>query len=139
MPLKRIARLFPEVVHTATTTLVDRPGWLLAQRCEAWWRDDLEADPVSVLFVYRSPLVTQHKRMYRPVSELILAANRFEVLANGTRQDSKMMHGDKGAEFLLARMTQANEFPPGPLDFGSLKDMIAEAIEGALTQKMEVA
>ncbi|AGR46490.1 hypothetical protein ODIN_76 [Mycobacterium phage Odin] len=139
MPLRRITRLFPEAVHTATTTLVDRPGWLLAQRCEGWWRDDLDTEPVSVLFVYRSPLVTPHKRIFRPVSELILAANRFEVLANGTRQDRNMMHGDKGAEFLLARMTQADEFPQSPLDLGVIKDMIAEAIEGALTQKMEVA
>ncbi|ATW60207.1 hypothetical protein SEA_PH8S_79 [Mycobacterium phage Ph8s] len=139
MPLNRIARHFPEVVHTAPETIVDRPGWLMAQRCNAWWRDQLDAEPVTLLLVYRSPLVTPHKRMYRPVAEAILAANKFQVLSQGTRRDDNMIHGDKGAEFFYARMTNADEFPNDPFDVGSVADVLAEAVDGALSQAMEVA
>ncbi|ABE67398.1 hypothetical protein PBI_CHE12_79 [Mycobacterium phage Che12] len=139
MPLKRIASCFPEVVHTPPVTIVDRQGWLMAQRCDAWWRDELDEDPVTLLLVYRSPLVTPHKRMYKPVADLILAANRFEVISQGTRHDDNMIHGDKGAEYFYARMTDAAEFPKGPYDLREVIDVIDEAVHGALSQTMEVA
>ncbi|AMW64151.1 hypothetical protein SEA_EVILGENIUS_74 [Mycobacterium phage EvilGenius] len=112
MALTRLVNLFPEVVHTPVRTIVDEPGWLYAQTCETWWKGSEHLDPVSILLVYRSPLVTDTGKMYRPVSNLILAANRFDAYGRGSREDPGWM-GERG-EFLVARMTQADAFPVEP-------------------------
>lgn len=139
MALTHIAKLFPEVIRSDVTTIVDIPGWLYAQSCETWWTGSLDADPVTVLLVYRSPLVKATKTIYRPVTDMILAANRFEVIGDGSRMDENMIHGDKGARFLVARMTQADAFPKGPLDMDDVRQIMTVAAADALGRVLALA
>ncbi|WXX09780.1 hypothetical protein [Mycobacterium phage MS619] len=139
MALTQLVDLFPEVVHTPVRTIVDEPGWLYAQVCDTWWKGSEHLDPVSVLLVYRSPLIKDTGKMYRPVSNLILAANRFEVYGRGSRKEPNWM-GERG-EFLVAKMTQADAFPVAPrtLTVEEVRDRIMSAVSGLLDEKMAVA
>ncbi|QGJ90971.1 hypothetical protein SEA_BIANCATRI92_73 [Mycobacterium phage BiancaTri92] len=134
MALTRIASLFPEVVHTPVETIANEPGWIYAQKCEAWWKGQEHLDPTTILLVYRSPLVKDTGKMFRPISKLILAANRFEVIGSGIREDEHWM-GEHG-KFLVARMTQASELPVGPLDMAQVYKTISIAADEILGQVM---
>ncbi|ASZ75239.1 hypothetical protein PBI_MISSWHITE_73 [Mycobacterium phage MissWhite] len=125
-----------DAVFGPVSPLIHRPGWLFAQTCQSWWADRMDELPVCNLLVYKSPLVTCHKQMYQPIKDLILGANRFEVVAQGTRIDDNMIHGDKGAEWFFARMTDADDFPAGPVDMGDVRKMISTAVDGALTDSI---
>ncbi|ASJ79759.1 hypothetical protein KIY83_gp73 [Mycobacterium phage Fameo] len=139
MALKQLVNLFPEVVHGPVRTIVDEPGWLYAQTCDTWWKGWEHLDPVSILLVYRSPLVTDTGKMYRPVSNLILAANRFEVYGRGSREDLNWM-GERG-EFLVAKMTQADAFPVDPrtVTVEEVRSRIMTAVGDLLNKTMAVA
>ncbi|AVP41920.1 hypothetical protein SEA_JSQUARED_78 [Mycobacterium phage Jsquared] len=133
MPLTRLAKLFADnLVHTSPQVIADHPGWLFAQRCETWWQGHLDEDPVSVLLVYRSPRVKDTSRLYRPVSNLILGANKVEYIAQGTRFDPTMIHCDKGTEWTVLRMTQADQFPKDPIDMSEVGKLLSVAVDGAL-------
>ncbi|AHJ86436.1 hypothetical protein 40AC_73 [Mycobacterium phage 40AC] len=132
MPLTHVARLFPEIVHTEPKVLVHERGWLYAQTCQTWWADSPEADPVDILLVYKSPRVKATRAMYKPVADMLLGANRLEVIGQGKRFDTNMIHGDKGADYLVTRMTQANEFPGGGLDMDLVREKISAAVHDVL-------
>ncbi|QFP95553.1 hypothetical protein SEA_GAUGELDP_70 [Mycobacterium phage GaugeLDP] len=134
MALTRIAALFPEVVTADIKTIEDQPGWLYAQTCKTWWKRSLDVDPVTILLVYRSPLVTETSRLYRPIAEQILAANRVEVIGTGSHFNPEFM-GERG-EFMIARTTQAEAFPPGPLDMAEARAVVARAASAVLPQVM---
>ncbi|AIW02966.1 hypothetical protein KIY87_gp29 [Mycobacterium phage Malec] len=134
MALTRIAAYFPEVVHSDPVTLVDEPGWLYAQTAETWWKGSLDADPVTVLLVYRSPLVTDTCRLYRPVADAICGMKTVEVIGQGVRPNKAWM-GDRG-EFLVARMTQNDAFPPGPLDMNEVRKIMVEAVGEAVCRAL---
>ncbi|QLF82820.1 hypothetical protein KIY84_gp75 [Mycobacterium phage Georgie2] len=136
MALTQLVNLFPEVVHGPVQTIVDEPGWLFAQTCDTWWKGSEHLDPVSILLVYRSPLVKDTGKMYRPVSNLILAANRFEVYGRGTREDPNWL-GERG-EFMVAKMTQADAFPVDPrtLTVEEVRSRIMTAVGDLLTKTM---
>ncbi|ARQ94603.1 hypothetical protein SEA_JOURNEY13_64 [Mycobacterium phage Journey13] len=138
MLLTHIVKNFPEIVHSDPEVVSYRPGWLFAQKCEAWWIGDPEADPVSVMLIYRSPRVKDASRIYRPVADLILSANKVEFIAKGRRREDPdlMVHGDRGCEYIVARMTQADEFPGGPLNMKEVRTMIDAAVEGALSNSL---
>ncbi|QXO13351.1 hypothetical protein SEA_TROOPER_74 [Mycobacterium phage Trooper] len=139
MALKQLVNLFPEVVHGPVRTIVDEPGWLYAQTCDTWWKGWEHLDPVSILLVYRSPLVTDTGKMYRPVSNLILEANRFEVYGRGSREDHHWM-GERG-EFMVAKMTQADAFPVDPrtVTVEEVRSRIMAAVGDLLNKTMAVA
>ncbi|AEL17886.1 hypothetical protein TRIXIE_74 [Mycobacterium phage Trixie] len=130
MALSRIARFFPEAITSPVETLVNEPGWLYAQKCEVWWRGQEHLPPSTVLITYRSPLVKVTGKMYRPVADLILSANKFEVVGSGERED-RSWWGEKG-EFLFARMTHAEEFSSGPLDGLQIREKLMAATAEAL-------
>ncbi|ASZ75414.1 hypothetical protein PBI_JOSHKAYV_75 [Mycobacterium phage JoshKayV] len=136
MALTRLVNLFPEVVHTPVQTIVDEPGWLYAQTCNTWWKGWEHLDPVSILLVYRSPLVKDTGKMYRPVSNLILAANRFEVYGRGSREEPNWM-GERG-EFMVAKMTQADAFPVDPrtVTVETVRDRIMTYVGDLLKEKL---
>ncbi|ATN87074.1 hypothetical protein KIY79_gp76 [Mycobacterium phage Anselm] len=138
MALKQLVNLFPEVVHGPVRTIVDEPGWLFAQTCDTWWKGWEHLDPVSILLVYRSPLVTDTGKMYRPVSNLILEANRFEVYGRGSREDLCWM-GERG-EFMVAKMTQADAFPVDPrtVTVEEVRGRIMAAVGDLLNETMAV-
>ncbi|AYD87099.1 hypothetical protein SEA_NICOLETERA_72 [Mycobacterium phage NicoleTera] len=135
MSLSHIATLFPEVVHTPVETIAYEPNWIYAQKCETWWRGSEDLDPVTVLLVYRSPLVKETGKMYRPVSELILPANKFEIIAEGS-QANPSWWGER-AEFMAARMTQASRFADGPLDMASARKIIEAVSAETLSLTLE--
>ncbi|ASR86525.1 hypothetical protein SEA_CHANGELING_73 [Mycobacterium phage Changeling] len=137
MALSRITALFPEVVSNPVETIVLEPLWLYAQKCEVWWRGFEHLDPVTVLMTYRSPLVKDTSKMYRPISKMILESKRFEVITAGSQVDSTWW-GEAG-EFMVARMTQASEFPGGPLDMRECGKIIAAHASAALSQVLEAA
>ncbi|AMS01062.1 hypothetical protein SEA_ARCHERNM_68 [Mycobacterium phage ArcherNM] len=137
MALSRITALFPEVVSNPVETIVLEPLWLYAQKCEVWWQGLEHLDPVTILLTYRSPLVKDTSKMYRPVSKLILESKRFEVISAGSQVDSTWW-GEKG-EFMVARMTQASEFPGGPLDMTQVRDTINQNASAALSQVLAAA
>ncbi|QTF81496.1 hypothetical protein SEA_TARSUSIV_72 [Mycobacterium phage TarsusIV] len=134
MALTRLARLFPEVVHSPVTQVEDEPGWLYAQSCETWWKGSEHLAPVTVLLVYRSALVDDTCRLYRPVSDLICGANKLEIIGKGTQFDPNMM-GESG-EFLFARMTQEDQFAEGPLDMSEVRSICADRVGSLLTGRM---
>ncbi|AHG24296.1 hypothetical protein KIY80_gp72 [Mycobacterium phage Benvolio] len=135
MALSHIATLFPEVVHTPVETLVNDPEFIYAQRCETWWRGKEHLAPVTVLLVYRSPLVKDTGKFYRPISKMILESNRFEVIGSGSRVD-KNYWGNRG-DFMVAKMTQASEFPGGPLDNDEMQRILSVATAEALGKVLE--
>ncbi|AHJ86687.1 hypothetical protein CRB1_76 [Mycobacterium phage CRB1] len=137
MALSHIATLFPEVVHTPVQTLVNDPEFMYAQRCETWWQGQEHLDPVTVLLVYRSPLVKDTGKFYRPISKMILEAGKFEVIGSGNRVD-KNLWGERG-DFMVARLTQASEFPGGPLDKGQIQQIMSEAVADALGKVLAAA
>ncbi|AMS00972.1 hypothetical protein SEA_LOSER_76 [Mycobacterium phage Loser] len=133
MALSRITAVLPEVVSTPVETIACESNWLYAQKCEAWWRGFEHLDPVTVLLVYRSPLVKCTSKMYRPVSNLILAAKRFDVLCSGTHHNPDWW-GETG-QFTVARLTQADAFPEGPID--EIRQVLAEATGMALKEVLQ--
>ncbi|UJD21003.1 hypothetical protein SEA_HARRYHOUDINI_75 [Mycobacterium phage HarryHoudini] len=138
MALSRLTELFPEVVSSPVRTIVNEPGWLYAQTCDTWWRGAEHLDPVSILLVYRSPLVKDTGKMYRPISNMILAANRFELFGKGSREDLNWM-GERG-EFMVAKMTQADSFPhPRRLSVEEVQERIMTAVGNVLKEKMATA
>ncbi|AGS82755.1 hypothetical protein ANNAL29_74 [Mycobacterium phage AnnaL29] len=135
MALSRITAVLPEVVSTPPETIACEPNWLYAQKCEVWWRGSEYLDPVTVLLTYRSPLVKCTSKMYRPVSNLILAANKFDVLCSGDHPNPDWW-GERG-EFMVARLTQADAFPEGPID--EIRQALAEATGMALKEVLQHA
>ncbi|QDP44654.1 hypothetical protein SEA_NOTHINGSPECIAL_70 [Mycobacterium phage NothingSpecial] len=130
VPLTHLAKNFAGVVISEPQTVVHRPGWLFAQRCESWM-DDAPSETCTTLLVYRSPLVTCTKPMYRPVAELILGADRMDVLGHGFLDDESMMHGT--GEFLVARLYDEHVvFPPSAPSVGEMRAVIEEALTGGL-------
>ncbi|KRD08605.1 hypothetical protein ASE48_08555 [Mycobacterium sp. Root265] len=92
MPLSHIASLFDGVHFEPAEEIVDRPGWLLAQKCKFW----SESDPTqqgTMLFVYRSPLMPCTHKWYQPVAAELLAAEKINILADMQVVDEGMMHG----------------------------------------------
>uniref|UniRef100_A0AAU8GR15 Tail terminator n=1 Tax=Mycobacterium phage BabyBack TaxID=3158877 RepID=A0AAU8GR15_9CAUD len=132
MALTRIAALFPEVVTSPVQTIGDEPGWLFAQTCETWWKGAEDVDPVTILLVYRSPLVTDTSRLYGPIADMHLSFNRCEIIGSGERFDPHMM-GERG-QFMVARMTHADRFQPGPLDMDQAREIICRAASAVLPQ-----
>ncbi|AFV51204.1 hypothetical protein ST20ES_76 [Mycobacterium phage 20ES] len=130
MALSHIATLFPEVVHTPVQTMVNDPEFMYAQRCETWWKGQEHLDPVTVLLVYRSPLVKDTGKFYRPVAKMICESNQFEVIGSGSHCNPKYW-GNRG-EFMVARLTQQDAFPGGPLDKGEIQRIMSEAAAEAL-------
>ncbi|ASR86714.1 hypothetical protein SEA_ET2BRUTUS_76 [Mycobacterium phage Et2Brutus] len=103
MPLVRLSRMFPDVETAAQELIVSKPGWLFAWRQKAWLRGIGDPNDASTtLLVYKSPLVTETKRMYRPILEEIMAAEHMDVMGQGVIQDEDMMHGQ--GEFVLYRL-----------------------------------
>ncbi|QJD50279.1 hypothetical protein SEA_IWOKEUPLIKEDIS_76 [Mycobacterium phage Iwokeuplikedis] len=138
MALTRLTELFPEVVSSPVRTIVNEPGWLYAQTCDTWWRGSEHLAPVSILLVYRSPLVKETGKMYRPISNMILAANRCELIGSGSKEDLHWM-GDRG-EFMVAKMTQADSFPhPRRLSVEEVRTRIMTAVGEVLKEKMATA
>ncbi|QNJ57022.1 hypothetical protein SEA_DELORIS_74 [Mycobacterium phage Deloris] len=137
MALSHIATLFPEVVHTPVQTIVNDPEFMYAQRCETWWEGGLEEVPVTVLLVYRSPLVKDTGKFYRPISKMILEANQFEVIGSGSHVNPKYW-GNRG-EFMVARLTQASEFPWGPLNADQIRKIMSHAAAEALGKVLAAA
>ncbi|AWH13592.1 hypothetical protein SEA_AGAPE74_76 [Mycobacterium phage Agape74] len=115
---------------------MDEPGWLYAQTCDTWWLGAEHLAPVSILLVYRSPLVNDTGKMYRPISNMILAANRFEVYGRGSREEPNWM-GERG-EFMVAKMTQADAFPVDPrsLTVEDVRNRIMTAVGDLLKEKV---
>lgn len=136
MALSRITALFPDVDRSPVTTVEDEPGWLYAQTCEAWWRGSPD-QKVGLVLVYRSPLVTDTSRLYRPIADKLLAANKIEVVASGTQFDEKMM-GEKGMWF-YARTTQADALPEPRLPKTEIQETIAKAMSCVLGEVLATA
>ncbi|BBC43896.1 hypothetical protein [Mycobacterium phage GS4E] len=130
MALSHIATVFPEVVHTPVETLVNDPEFMYAQRCETWWQGQEHLDPVTVLLVYRSPLVKDTGKFYRPISKMILEAGKFEVIGSGSHCNPKYW-GNCG-EFMVARLTQEDAFPGGPLEMDEVRKIMSQAAAEAL-------
>ncbi|ADB93766.1 hypothetical protein REDROCK_73 [Mycobacterium phage RedRock] len=135
MALSRITAVLPEVVSTPPETIAAEPNWLYAQKCEVWWRGSEHLDPVTVLLTYRSPLVKCTSKMYRPISKLILAANRFDVLCSGTHPNPDWW-GETG-QFMVARLTHADAFPEGPIE--EIRAELAKATNTALKEVLQNA
>jgi hypothetical protein len=92
MPLTHLVRQFEGCSHSETVTVVNRPGWLWSSKCEVWMDDD-PSQICTILAVYKSPLLKPTKAMYRPVANLILNAGHTDMLAEGSREDERMIHG----------------------------------------------
>lgn len=93
MSLAKIVSVFKGLTFSLPEAVVDRPGWLFAQRCST----DIDDDPakrVTVWFVYRSPLVSDTHSMYEPIARAILAAERLDLLHEFTSEDPNMMYGE---------------------------------------------
>lgn len=117
--------------------MVNDPEFMYAQRCETWWQGQEHLDPVTVLLVYRSPLVKDTGKFYRPISKLILEAGKFEVIGSGSHCNPNYW-GNCG-DFMVARLTQASEFPKGPLDRNQILQTMSQAAAEALGKVLAAA
>lgn len=102
MPLARLIQAFTGCSYTTPTVFADRPGWLWASKSDVWMDDD-PSQIATVSLVYRSPLVKDTKPLYRPVADLLLKADRVDLLAEGELEDEHMIHG-RGLWF-VSRLT----------------------------------
>lgn len=94
MPLTHLVEALPGLQHSEIKEVVHRPGWLLAQSCSLWHGEPKsDTDIAELLLVYRSPLVTDTKKMYAPVLDRILRAEVLDVLFATELEDEAMMHG----------------------------------------------
>ncbi|AHG23860.1 hypothetical protein CH25_gp26 [Mycobacterium phage EagleEye] len=125
MPLSRLCSLIEDVAHTAPEILVDDPGWLFAQRCEARWTGQHDQSPVELLLVYRSVMVRDTSSMYAPIASALLAATRVETLGGGFFSDPDMMRGR--GQWLLVRMTNKTSFPEGSIPVERLREIISSS------------
>lgn len=100
---------FPGLVQSDQRTLVSKPGWLEAWCCEGWFAGD-ERQKATFLVSYRSPLVSETSRLFKPVADLMLGADHVEVIRAGRHEDSKMMHGF--GETLFVRLYASGITPP---------------------------
>lgn len=129
MPLTLLAKLFAEVDHTEPEVVVDEPTLLFAQKCESWWRTG-DGERVTVLLVYRSTMVKDTKLIYRPVADLLLDHKNLDVLARGTIEDPEMVYGR--GEYIVTRMTNADEWPEGVASLGEIRAIIDAAMSHVL-------
>ena len=81
-----------------------------------------EEQSATFLVVYRSPLVTDTSAMYKPVADIILAADHVEVIRSGVHEDASMMHGR--GETLFVRLYEAGANPPYSLS--EIRSMLKE-------------
>ncbi|AWN05840.1 hypothetical protein SEA_BLINN1_81 [Mycobacterium phage Blinn1] len=126
MPLNALGKLFPGFDHAKQEELAGEPAWLYAWSMEAWSRED-PTMRASYLLVYRSPLVKSTDPEYQPVRDVILEADRMDVLARGTFEDPNMMFGE--GEYILHRLAGADFTSKFSLE--EIRAVIAQAFTGA--------
>ncbi|EHB47623.1 hypothetical protein MycrhDRAFT_5749 [Mycolicibacterium rhodesiae JS60] len=92
MPLARFAQIFEGIDHSDPILLVERFAFLQVQSCEVWRKDDPTKKSI-LLWAYRSPLVDDLDPWWDPARQLLLKADRQEVLFQTIKDDPEMMHG----------------------------------------------
>lgn len=107
--LTELSSFLPGLEQTEITTVVDEPCWLTAWTCEVWPSGD-RSRVSAYLMVYRSVLVKDTSSMYEPVADLLLGAERAEVLRTADCDDESMMFGQ--SEALLIRLSRHGANPP---------------------------
>ncbi|UJD20911.1 hypothetical protein SEA_ZIMMER_73 [Mycobacterium phage Zimmer] len=104
--LKTLVEVFEDCSHSTPRMVTFRPGWLWASKCETWMNDSPD-QKVTILAVYRSPLVTCTSKMFQPVAGLIIGAPHMDTLAEGVREFDPRMMGHR-AEYFVLRLKSAD-------------------------------
>lgn len=129
MPLSHLKNMFEGVRFSDPEVVAYRPGFLFAQRISVWERDDIP--PVTALLVARSPLVKDTKKIYRPVSDLILGSKMVDVLDSRRIVDSATVFGH--ADCMVLRL--ADHPPLGPYSIEDIKTTIKRGIDRYLEDR----
>lgn len=110
MPLSLIWKHLPESLLAEEREIrVHNPGWLHVETMNIRRREALDEEPITLVFIYRSSLVTEDSAMFAPVRDLLEHTNLYEVMGHGACADPTMMHSL--AEYTFVRMTNADKFP----------------------------
>lgn len=92
MPLSKIGALFPGTSHTTPVTVTNRDGLLYVQKAE-FWDERLPNDPVTMVFIAKSPVVTGLSRIYKSTAAMLLEAETQDLMYQFDTVDSRMVYG----------------------------------------------
>ncbi|QBP31090.1 hypothetical protein SEA_REFUGE_72 [Mycobacterium phage Refuge] len=91
--LTPLGPLFPGTTQYEPVTITSEESLLYTQKC-LWGDDSLpEADPVTIVGIYKSPLVRCTDTLFQDTAAILLAGDAQDLIYEKVFDDDDMIHG----------------------------------------------